>query len=386
MDIQRSACRAASGQLPIVRSGRPLRSATKTHCWCLRGLRRTPHAEPLRANLPKLSKRKESQGITCSKPFWMFCYKAFQMRYQILPMCAHVGHAATLMQNSRSHPELLVAADTSRTLMAGSQWMPGLQRGCWKRKGRRGPRLQDSVPDAQIVLDADALDLVTQYSSSLNIYDTAYLPYPRRTTDLEEKLRLRFALNAKIAIADQKVRDGRPMSASVESLSVDAWEDCLCSLASSVPAFFSPYLPCHICEDMLDKHRAQAAAAGLGIRPRWLESPQQLVLDEEELPDPPEEVPPVDTPYTPSVALFLTVRGAREGVLQAHQAARNTYVCTAASHSLTQRCRAAPLMVTSFSGASQRYGPFFPGSRSSATGIQNCTLAKALLKCCVLLF
>ena len=219
-----------------------------------------------------------------------------------------------------------------------------------------------------------------------DIYDTAYLPYPRRTTDLEEKLRLRFALNAKIAIADQKVRDGRPMSASVESLSVDAWEDCLCSLASSVPAFFSPYLPCHICEDMLDKHRAQAAAAGLGIRPRWLESPQQLVLDEEELPDPPEEVPPVDTPYTPSVALFLTVRGAREGVLQAHQAARNTYVCTAASHSLTQRCRAAPLMVTSFSGASQRYGPFFPGSRSSATGIQNCTLAKALLKCCVLLF
>ncbi|CAE7820525.1 unnamed protein product [Symbiodinium sp. CCMP2592] len=158
------------------------------------------------------------------------------------------------------------------------------------------------------------------------------------TTDLEEKLRLRFALNAKIAIADQKVRDGRPMSASVETLSVDAWEDCLCSLASRVPAFFCPFLPCQFCEDILDKHRPQAAAAGLGIRPRWLESPQQqLVLDDEDLPDQPEEVPPVDTPYTPSVALFLTVRGPREGVLQAHQAARSTYVCTAASHSLTQR-------------------------------------------------
>jgi len=84
---------------------------------------------------------------------------------------------------------------------------------------------------------------------------------------------------------------------------------------------------------MLDRRRAEAAAAGLGIRPRWLQSPeQQLVLAEAEVPDLP-EADPVDTPYTPSETLFLTVRGAREGVLEAHQAARKTYDCTAATQS-----------------------------------------------------
>ena len=141
-----------------------------------RCLRRTPHAEPLCAILPKLPMCKESQGIGRSKAFWMFCCKAFQMSYQAPTTCAHVAHAATLMHNCQCHPELLVAADT---FTPGSQWMPGWDRRCRKRRGRTDSELQQHVPDAHIVLDAHASFFHTQYTYKMTYNNASDFPAGR---------------------------------------------------------------------------------------------------------------------------------------------------------------------------------------------------------------
>ena len=75
----------------------------------------------------------------------------------------------------------------------------------------------------------------------------------------------------------------------------------------------------------MDANRADAAAAGLVLRPLLFKEDAQMVAESPARsaePSSPPETEPRTATYTPANTLFLQIKGKREGVLSVHRATR----------------------------------------------------------------